>query len=703
MSGSGVPSASQMVSKLAAVLLAPLLVAIVWPAPQPPAMANATRSTAALGMAVASRADPGSPASGKSQRQKVTPGSGFAWASTAAKLSSRAGPRMTISSRSQTAAPAITARPLVTSRISSSGPAPKVAVYNNLNQEGMDATSLSFTATPSDSTGAIGPNHYVEMVNHFIQVFPRSTLVTGSVKTTLEDFANFPSYAYCDPQIQWDPSAGRWLYAFIGCQDPASDTQEFDFGWSRTSNPSDLSDNGWCKYFLDLSAGSGPALIFDYPKIGHNSKYMIVGTNVFEVDGSQNPPPLGSGLFWISKPTNGVTTCASGDSLLMGFSPLPLLSANASTGVPAATPVPVNTTTSSGNGYVVSAFDIAAGANKLGVWHLDSVGVLHYHPDIPVTSFTIPAPAPQLGTTFTLDTLDARLTQAVGDPTTGMWTQHTVAGPGGRSMVSWYEIKVSSGVATLFDSGNITSPTDFVFNGAISPRTDTLGAAIIYNRSSASIYPLIAAKIRFKTTVAGSMEPGELILKKSPTFDADLSCGSPVASDPCRWGDYAGISPDPVVKTVVWGTSQWINASTSSPGWSTQNFALSFLTKPEAPTAVSALAGDGYARVSWTPSTYVPTSPVTSFTITAYVGSTATFTLVVAAPATSAHFGGLTNGVAYTFTVFATNTVGDSPESVHSNPVTPARQAAQAPPPTPTPGRQPITQSSPPPPKPNPR
>ena len=66
--------------------------------------------------------------------------------------------------------------------------------------------------------------------------------------------------------------------------------------------------------------------------------------------------------------------------------------------------------------------------------------------DVAVPTFDIPAPVPQPGTSDTLDSLDARLTQAVAvnDPgaggAKGIWTQHTVAGPGGRSVVRWYEI-----------------------------------------------------------------------------------------------------------------------------------------------------------------------------------------------------------------------------------------------------------------------
>ncbi len=682
-----------MFSKLAAALLAPLVISIVWPAPQPLARPVRALPTAALGT-TAGAATPASAASGHARAQLVSSASPFGRSSRAAHLSDRAGPLLpSVSPRGRVipSAPPLTARPSLTPGISQTSLSPKVALYNSLNQPGMFSTD-GFTGqnAPPDSTGAIGPNHYVEMANSAIAVYSRASLNT---KLAVQDFQTFAgaSLPYCDPQVQWDSSANRFFYVFIAC-DPTIATQEFDFGWSKTSNPSDL-NTGWCQYFFDLSAAQQ---LFDYPKLGHNANYMIVGTNVFDTShGIPNPPSLGSGLLWIHKPANGSTTCPAGSKVSIGHSPLPLLSANATTGAFAATPVPVNTTTSSANGYVVSAFDVSAPStkNKLGVWHVDSTGVLRYHPDITVDPFTLPAPAPQPGSPFTLDTLDGRLTQAVGDPTTGIWTQHTVDGPSGRSMVSWYEIKVSGSSASLFDSGNIASNTDFVFNGAISPRTDAGGAAIIYNRSSAATDPLIAAQIRFTATPSGNMEPGELVLASSPVSDHDFTCGNPGPTVPCRWGDYSGLSPDPVVSSVVWGTSEFIALDPpvgGVSGWSNENFALSFLTKPGAPTAVSASPGNAAAAVSWTPSTDIANPVVASYTITEYVGSTPTLTLVIAAPTTSARFGGLTNGVTYTFTVFATNSFGSSAESVHSNAVTPgSRETTQASPTT-APTRTPV-------------
>ncbi|HWX44563.1 MAG TPA: Ig-like domain-containing protein, partial [Solirubrobacteraceae bacterium] len=95
-------------------------------------------------------------------------------------------------------------------------------------------------------------------------------------------------------------------------------------------------------------------------------------------------------------------------------------------------------------------------------------------------------------------------------------------------------------------------------------------------------------------------------------------------------------------------------------------------TAPSAPTGVTATAGNGSATVIWT----APSnggSPITSYTVTPYVGATAQAATTVSGspPATSATIGGLTNGTTYTFTVTAANAVGAGPPSSPSNAVTP--------------------------------
>lgn len=102
-------------------------------------------------------------------------------------------------------------------------------------------------------------------------------------------------------------------------------------------------------------------------------------------------------------------------------------------------------------------------------------------------------------------------------------------------------------------------------------------------------------------------------------------------------------------------------------------------TVPGAPTNVSASAGDASATVSWVAPVSDGGSPITSYAVSSFTGGVPTglAASVVGGGQNTAAVNGLTNGVAYTFSVHATNAVGDSPESAQSAPVTPA--AAPAP------------------------
>src|SRR5258708_4188210 len=129
---------------------------------------------------------------------------------------------------------------------------------------------------------------------------------------------------------------------------------------------------------------------------------------------------------------------------------------------------------------------------------------------------------------------------------------------------------------------------------------------------------------------------------------------------------------------VVNGVSSYSGSSTfptSANGatnyWVDPVFSLeAFTTPPGQVGNVSATAGFASANVTWA----APTSgdPVTTYTITPYIGSAAqTPTTVTGNPApTSTVVSGLTNGTRYTFTVTPSNPAGAGPETSQSHPVT---------------------------------
>jgi hypothetical protein len=428
------------------------------------------------------------------------------------------------------------------------------------------------TVTPPDSTGAIGTTRYVELVNLKYAIYNRTggLLASGGLDTLTGDSIDGLS----DPQVIWDPGTSRFYYAVL---DYLSDN--FEVGFSKTDSPSSASD--FCKYDVDFGYGSD---LPDYPKLGDTADFLLIGSNVF-----------GGGLFfdrsdvaWLGKPAAGtITTCpaklSSGWPLLTGVKQ-DLRNANNSQ---ADTPVPANQTDGSSTGWVVSAYD---GGNQLNVFQVTknvngTANIAGTGTAISVSSFAPPPSAVQKGTSEELDTLDARLTQAVSavDPAHGtgvaIWTQHTVAG-GAGSQVRWYEINPAG--ANLFQFGTVSSGSLYVFNGAISPDRVVNGAtmafgsnmALGFNTSSSNAYSAIQMVTKIGTGAQSSFQ----LIKQSTAPNIDFSCNS-FFGEACRWGDYAGATPDPAANTAgaggqVWFSNQFNKSGSNSDDvdWQTWNW-----------------------------------------------------------------------------------------------------------------------------------
>src|SRR5438132_13357356 len=490
---------------------------------------------------------------------------------------------------------AISALPTTPSRagVGSVPRKPSAAVFNNLNQPGLSASDEGNGVTAPDTPGAIGPNFYMEFVNQFVGVFDRNTLARVAA-LDLASFVGAPSgLTPTDVQIQWDSQSNRWIYSLIGFQ---TGNNYVLFGWTKTADPTSL-PGGWCRY----GVGTGSSLN-DYPKLGHDANFITIGSNVYS-DTLPTFPFVTANLWAIPKPLAGDTTCSSPVSAWY-FADATHLLHNAD-GSPAFTPVPANTADGSSTGYIVGAHDdTTAPQSKVMVWHFAAGPTLVAHGDISVASFNVPPSVPQPGTTYLLDSLDGRLTQAVqfGDPSAGgveaLWTQHTVAGASGRAVVRWNELVPST--LTVLQEGEIGSGTDHSFNAAISPSSRGSDAGVFYNRGSGSTLALIGAQTRQSSTPPGQMDAGEVVLGTSATFDQETLFQGNCTTAPCRWGDYSAASPDPSNAGVVWGSNQLAGpAFFGFAQRTTQNFAISTgpVSAPDSsmsvtPTSQTVVAGN---------------------------------------------------------------------------------------------------------------
>src|SRR6202011_3986002 len=163
---------------------------------------------------------------------------------------------------------------------------------------------------------------------------------------------------------------------------------------------------------------------------------------------------------------------------------------------------------------------------------------------------------------------------------------------------------------TVLQEGESGSATDHMFNGAISPSSAGGAAGVFYNRGGGSTLALIGAQTRGSSTPLGQMDAGEVVLRSSATFDQETLFQGNCTTNPCRWGDYSGASPDPSNAAVVWARNH--RAAPAFLGfaqWTTQNFAISTgaVAAPDfslsvAPASQTVVVGNGTSyAISVTP------------------------------------------------------------------------------------------------------
>jgi hypothetical protein len=405
--------------------------------------------------------------------------------------------------------------------------------------------------TPPDTTGAIGPDRYIETINVKYTIFSRTGTAINS--GTLSQLTGIPGgifgYSLSDPQMTWDAKTGRFYYSAV-YYDLFLSANGLAVGWSKTATPSSSSD--WCQYAIDFGSD-----LPDYPKLGDSSDFLLYGYNLFTNGASTY---AGSSFVTLNKPPAGSTCPATSAFTVYGSGVL-----HNADGSDAATPVPANLIDdANGAGYVVANADLTdltahpSGANFASVYTVTTNGTdangipvpsLAGPTNIAVPTYSMPANAPEKDTAYLLDTLDGRFEAAVAanDPSHGnsiaVWTAHAVFGGAGTEE-RWYELDPNAG--SVFQTDKATSSSLFIWNGAISPDRANNGTTAAFGDSMAmsvsASSPTTYPSLQFVTKRGASAQSALTTLVQSNGANIDSSCSS---TSPCRWGDYSGASPDP--------------------------------------------------------------------------------------------------------------------------------------------------------------
>jgi hypothetical protein len=459
-----------------------------------------------------------------------------------------------------------------------SGTQPLAGELAPVQARGFDGIT-NLNAAPSDSTGSVGSRRFIELINSSFALYDK-TNATPINTGTLNTLAGGSGSVF-DPQIMWDAQTNRFYYAMVLVVNAT--TNLVATGFSKTASPNNGSTD-FCHYTVNFGSD-----LPDYPKLGDSGPFWIVGSNVFNSRGAF----IGADAFGISKPPAG-TTCPAASSLKFGEK----LGLRDSTGASAFTPVPVDQIDGRATGFIIARTG-AVPSSRLSLHRVtkdSTTGLPVFQTTgtaVTVPTYTVPPSAPQRSgfpnSAKRLDTLDARPTQAVSavDPghgnAVGLWVQHTTAAnPAGRSEVRWYEINPATGA--LFQQGKATSTAFFAFNGAISPDRSRLGSTGLFgdslvlgfDTSSTTSFPAV----QMVSKVGAGAQSAPVLVRSSPGNYSGFDCAG--TDNECRWGDFAGASPDPIAATgastgIVWLVSQYASGvdSTTAANWRTWNWVAS--------------------------------------------------------------------------------------------------------------------------------
>ena len=421
-------------------------------------------------------------------------------------------------------------------------------------------------AAPSDATGAVGESRFIELVNRKFAIYDKVSPTPIKVGS-LNQFAGLSAAnTTTHPQIIWDPQTGRFYYLMLTVVSPADN--RLAFGFSTTASPSSAAD--FCHFQVEGYLDQVP----DLPKLGDSRHFMLMGV-------SASHPDFGfirGDSLAIEKPPPG-PACPAPGSLGLTFEP-DLLNAD---GTQTFTPVPANQTDTADAGWMIATPN-SRPSNSLTLFRVTrnpdgTANIQNPGSRRKVPLYDVPTDAPQKNTTNLLDTLDGRLTNAVSaiDPSQGgkqaLWTQHTVLGGAGAE-VRWYELNVSG--SGMLQSGAVTDPATYNFNAAISPdravttTTQQFGDSMVMGYTSSS--PTLFPQVRMVSKAGAAPQSPEVPVKSSGTFYRGPDCVAGL----CRWGEYAGATPDPLPASGpsrVWLVNQFaFSPPPAEPGWKPWNW-----------------------------------------------------------------------------------------------------------------------------------
>ncbi len=274
------------------------------------------------------------------------------------------------------------------------------------------------------------------------------------------------------------------------------------------------------------------------------------------------------------------------------------------------------------------------------------------------------------GTAHTVDIPEAPGAPVIGTATPGdgqVSIAFTAPADNGGSAITGYTVTSSPGGITGTGASSpitvtgLDNGTAYTFTVTATNAVGTGGASGVSN----AVTPRAPQTISFAN-------PGAQNFGTTPTLTASSSADLPVSFSSSTSG-VCTITSGGTLTFVTAGTctidaDQAGDAATTAAATVSQSFTVNAVV-PGAPTAAIATAGDTQVSVAFSAPSNSGGAAITGYTVTSNPGG-----ISASGAGSPIVLTGLTNGVAYTFTVTAENVAGIGPASMASNPATPAAE-----------------------------
>ena len=452
--------------------------------------------------------------------------------------------------------------------VQSSAVSPLVSTTSGLNFDGVGQGAYGYTvrAAPPDTNGSVGATQFVQWVNLSFAVFDKSTggLLYGPAtgNTLWQGFG----IAACannndgDPIAQYDKAANRWVMTQLSFK--GGPPFYLCIAVSQTSDAT----GAYNRYALQWANNTLP----DYPKVGVWSDAYYTSFNMF----------FGGSLFL------GAEACALDRNMMLAGGTPNANSAQCFIDSSQASWLPSDIDGSTPPPSGEPAFYLDLGSNSLNIFrfHVDftnSSNTTFTGPiNIPVAAFNDACGGgtciPQAGTSQQLDSLGERLMWRLAYRNFGdheaLVANHSVATGAGNVGVRWYELRGPNGPATVFQQGTYAPDSNYRWMGSVA--MDNVGdIAAGYSVSSSAMNPAIRYAGRVPSDPLNTLQTETSIIEGAGSQLSNLS----------RWGDYTGMSVDPVDDCTFWYTNEYLQTN-GTFNWSTRIATFKFPSCGGVPT-----------------------------------------------------------------------------------------------------------------------